>query len=116
MNCHRIGCTATAEGVPVLMVPAQGIPIPEHDPIQVMYPIPLCREHLQQVKIPPLAGSELGERLVQFCQQKGTYPPDFERVFVKPLELTSEDWRRFTEQGGAGAQGGAPGVTEGGAP
>lgn len=99
LNCHHQGCTNAATHIPKLCVPALHWAIHNHRPLSVLFDMPLCDEHVNDIRMPeildPVVNAKLRHLFEIMC--RGKQPPDFTRAFVLRARLDSDEVKKFRE-------------------
>ena len=98
--CAAPGCERPAEVALIINVPATGMPIPEHDPLQCALGVRFCRscavEEEAQDWVKP--GSDLRAAIENVARRIDGVPPDFERAFITLVEFTDPAWLLLQQQ------------------
>lgn len=105
-TCQRQGCTRRARMALTVNVPARGWPLALHQPIRLVIGVRLCKEHAREAraedmlgignhydKARPGAHAELRRMIEALTQDRA--PPDYERAFVSPISIESEEFQNF---------------------
>ena len=99
--CRKRECANEATHAVKLMVPAARCPIPEHDPIEIVFGLELCEACAMEVRSDPSA--VVSEALVGLVRAQarttGKAEPDFGRAFVTLIALDSDEWQRARYSG-----------------
>lgn len=92
MNCASKDCPNAAVCALMLNVPAQGMPIPEHDPLQMLVGAGLCEDHFAR-QTPQDWLEQPDYRRIFEAAARGKAPPDFARAFITRVEFDSPVWQ-----------------------
>lgn len=66
VRCRTSDYKATASCVLAINVPAKGVPLAEHDPLQRIVPLPFCDEHFKECKVGELLEASGGIMMQHF--------------------------------------------------
>jgi hypothetical protein len=91
--CQRQECLRPASMAITLNVPAKGFPISLHQPIRMVLGLRLCRHHARETTAEHLLTPELKGAIEALA--RGKAPPDFDRAFVSPISLDSDEYQHF---------------------
>lgn len=99
--CRKRGCGAGATHAVKLMVPAAGCPIPEHDPIEIVFGLGLCEACAIEIRMDPsqIISKTLRGIVRQQARATGKADPDFSRAFVSLISLDSDEWKHARYSG-----------------
>jgi len=92
MKCSWSDCQAVATHLPKICVPALGHALESHQPLGAILNLPACREHAKAFDIEELLNLPVTKfRIVFELLARGKCPPDFDRAYVQPVPLDSEE-------------------------
>lgn len=97
MKCQQTECCALATEGLVLLIPARGIPLAEHDPIRVVVGLQLCSACIKALDPAELLAPELSLRSLVSKAASGRIPPDFDRAITAGIPLDSNEWRTLAQ-------------------
>lgn len=100
MKCDWQGCDAEATHNPKIMVPATGHAIDTHQPLSAMFTLKCCLEHCKQFDVQgflnqPSPKGHHTNKIIFEMLARGRTAPDFERAFVQPVPMDSDEAKTF---------------------
>lgn len=94
--CDKSGCTITASCVLAINVPAKGVPIAEHDPLQMILSLPYCDEHIKVCDATEFLEASGGIMKQHFRDRiPGGRELDFGRAFCSAIRFDSAEWKEL---------------------
>jgi hypothetical protein len=98
-KCCFPDCKTDAVFGIAVSIPAKGLPLDVHMPLQLIIGAKVCYAHLLEAEknIKTVIDFEQSPQLVEIIEKEtqGKAPVDYSRAFVVGLKLNSEEWRRF---------------------
>lgn len=101
--CQWKGCSAPSTHYPKIMIPAKGWPIELHQPLGLLIGLPLCHQHCKEFSVPefldhPTPNGTATNRLIFDYAARGKCDPDYDRGFIQPVRMDSEEVRMLEGQ------------------
>lgn len=101
MRCAYRNCKRDATHHPKICVPATGVPIDLHKPLECIVGVSVCKKHARAFPVqealkqsipqnPTFTMRDVFENLA-----KGRRSPDFARAFVQPVGIHTEEAQKF---------------------
>jgi hypothetical protein len=103
MKCSWSDCQAVATHLPKICVPALGHALESHQPLGAILNLPACLEHAKAfdvqefLNLPAPKGGSTNRILFEILA-RGKCPPDFDRAYVQPVPLDSEEAQMVLEK------------------
>ncbi len=101
--CGWKGCTRAGVFAPKICVPARGFAIDCHQPMTAILGLALCDEHVKATTPAVILSDKLRELFMEITRSQGKARPDFDRAWVSPVSLNSNEYKRFEKQQGQNA-------------
>lgn len=93
VKCCSMECGDDATCAVRLRIPAVGHAIDSHDPLKVIFGMPLCDAHYGSLDPRAFVGPELEKVVEIMCRGKAA--PDFDRVYKEKVLLDSEEYNIY---------------------
>jgi hypothetical protein len=94
-KCSEKNCKNQATVAPALFIPAMGVSIHQHTPIKMVMTVPFCNQHFKTMDIKNFMLPEGKRRITEALRAIGRADPDFERAWLKPISIESDEYREL---------------------
>jgi hypothetical protein len=95
-QCQSSGCLHRAQYVAKLMIPPKGFPIEANKNLSIIIGVPLCEDHLV-ICVPEQFLNRQTYAIVD-AFTKGKVSPDYERAFILPVDMDSNEYHMWERQ------------------
>lgn len=105
-RCDHVACDANGIAAVSVIVPAQGLALDRHNPLQIIFDVHVCRQHAGVVKRDGV-GRYLSPAVIERCKdhfglaevdgKRLHLKPDFDRAFLQSLATNSPRFLEFQQ-------------------
>lgn len=98
-KCQHEECEQAAQFAPQVCVPGKGYPQEYSRALRAIFGLKLCKTHCLEFsateQFEHVATKDKWQKIFRMLARStgSSVPPDFERAWVHPLPLDSDDWR-----------------------
>lgn len=105
--CARAGCSNMASRFPIIKVMAEGCVRGDHDPLELIVPLPTCQDCQPVVTAADLLSIEESRAKIRGAVlAMGRAAPDFATAWLEWGRIGGPAWRKFHEMRAKAAGGG----------